>query len=121
MTMSDNERFKAGQDNLLAALRKATQDKPAHAEFLADLEDAAPGEILEDLRLPQGVSRAVADALIADYRWTIAAPPEPGWSINQYPDAYASLRLRQARANAQRARTRAANDTWAGFSFEKGD
>lgn len=117
MTMSDIERFRAAQGNRLAALREATKDKPAHAEFLADLEDAAPGEILEDLRPPRGVSRAVANALIDDYRWTIAAPPEPGMSVNQYPDAYKALRLRQARAASKGQQTRAANSTWAGFSF----
>lgn len=121
MTMSDTERFRTAQGNRLATLRESTKDKPAHAGFLAILEDAAPGEVFEDLPLPRGVSRAAADALIDDYRWTIAAPPEPGMSVNRYPDAYASLRLRQARAAAQRAQTRAANDTWAGFRFEKGN
>lgn len=105
------------QRDRLAQLREATSDKPAHARFLAELEDAAPGEILDDIELPRGVSRRAADALIEDFEWITAPEPEPGMRSSQYPNAYRALRLTQARAAAQAQATREANSTWAGLSF----
>lgn len=114
---TESNRFKYAQRARLIELRTLVKNKPAHAEFLEDLLDALPGEILDDLPLPRGVARKVADALIADVEWTRQAAPEPGMSIMQYPDAYKQLRIKQARAAAQAAHTRADNVTWSGFSF----
>lgn len=111
MTLNEHQRDR------LARLREATADKPAHAEFLAVLEDAAPGEILDDIELPRGVSRRAADALIEDFEWITAPEPEPGMYVAQYPGAYRALRFMQARAAVWARDTRDSNATWAGFSF----
>jgi hypothetical protein len=117
MTMNESDRLALAQQARLAELRAQAEDKPAHAEFLAVLEDAAPGEILEDLRPARGVSRRVADALIDDIGWIRQPVPEQGMRVAAYPGAYAALRLKDARAAAARQATREHNATWAGFSF----
>lgn len=114
---NDIERYRQAQRDRLAELRTLVADRPAHARFLERLEDTYPGEILEDIELPRGVTRKVADALIADVEWVTAEAPEPGMSASPFPGAYKALRLKAARSSAQAARTRADNVTWSGFSF----
>jgi len=116
---SDVEHFRQAQESRLADLRILVANKPAHDRFLRELEDAGPSEVLDDIEPPRGVSRKVADALIADIEWIAAQAPEPGASIAPYPNAYRALRIDQARANAQRKRTRADNELWSGLTFEK--
>ncbi len=109
--------FAQAQQDRLADLRTLTEAKRPHARFLAELEDAAPGEILDDIELPHGVSRRVADALIADFEWIIAPAPAPDTSTSPYPAAYRALLVKTARSSAQASRTRADNFVWSGFSF----
>lgn len=117
---TDSDRFEQAQRDRLAQLREACADKPAHAEFLEILIDAAPGEVFEDLPLPRGVARRVADALITDIEWINQLIPPAGAQVSPFPCGYARLRAQQGITAARGARTRAANNTWAGFTFEKG-
>jgi hypothetical protein len=117
--MTDSsEHFEQAQRDRLAELRAATSDKPIHAEFLEDLANADPGDILDDLPRPRGLSRVAAEALIADFEWTLQVAPEPGMTSTRYPNAYAQLRLKTARATAASAATREHNATWGGLYFK---
>lgn len=114
---NDVEQFEQAQRKRLSQLRDYVADKPAHAEFLAILEDAAPGEVLDDLPLPKGVVHRVADALIADYEWITRPAPPQGMQASPFPCAYFRLRAKQDITTARRASTRQINATWAGFNF----
>lgn len=117
MTMNETERFEQAQRDRLIELRALVADKAAHAEFLAILEDAAPGEIFDDLPLPKGVARKVADAIIADFEWIVRPAPPQGTQTGPFPCAYSRLRAKQNITSARGARTRETNATWAGFNI----
>lgn len=104
------------QGDHLTRLRDAVADRPQHAEFLAIVEDALPGQPLEDLA-PTGMARNAVEAIVADFEWITAPAPAPGTYTGGYPGAYAALRLKQARSAAQVKRTREHNDTWSAFRF----
>ena len=108
--------------HLLADLREEASDRPAHAAFLAQLEQVgseglAAGksesdiwEALEDLPVPRGVSARVAEAMVTDVDWIVSWVIRPrddeSKRRSRYERAYANRRSTDAGAAQQRERTR---------------
>jgi hypothetical protein len=93
---------------ILVALRQRAADRRAHADYLESLIEDASGcadprhltRVLDDVRVPRGVTTAYAFALADDVQWLFTPSP-----TDEYPDAY--RRLRDAAAEiAERHRDR---------------
>ncbi|MGW0523039.1 hypothetical protein [Crossiella sp. NPDC003009] len=102
--MDQRGRFIAAQQDQLRHLREATADRPAHARYLAALEQVSADRI-DDVEPGAGVSARIAQALRDDVAWCRMVPPARGGFTSPFPGSYAALRLRAARAVAERART----------------
>jgi hypothetical protein len=95
---------------LLAALRRRAADRRAHADYLESLIEDATGcvdprhltHVLDDVRVPRGLTRPYAFALADDVQWIFTAA---GTSPASFPDTYRSLRDCADRA-AERGRAR---------------
>lgn len=97
--------LKTAQAAYLRDLAERVADRPPHKTYLDSLLATTDDNALYDIPLPRKVSRRVADALVEDVAWCRTSLPEIG-QMSPYPAAYKSLRIDDARAAAERGRSR---------------